>query len=124
MVDMAIRYLLSWWYGPGWLWILKGAIRQTHNINAAFSVSILLRTLFAPWKQIQSVASFQNFLQTAVDNLISRLIGATVRSGMLLVAAMATLLTMAGGVLVFLAWPLIPLLVIALPIAAITGLGL
>ncbi len=124
MVDMAIRYLLSWWYGHGWFWVLKGAVRQTHNINAAFSVGILLRTLFAPWKQIQSVASFQNFLQTAVDNMISRLIGATVRSGMLLVAATATLLTMAGGVLVFLAWPLVPLLIIGLPIAAVMGLEL
>lgn len=123
MVDMAIRYLLSWWYGAGWFWILKGAVRQVGNIRAAFSVGILLKTLFAPWKQIQSVASFQNFLQTAVDNMISRFIGATVRTGMLLVAAAAITLTMAGGVIIFLAWPLVPLLVIALPILTITGLG-
>lgn len=114
---MAIAYLLGWWYGRGWFWLLACIKDQFVAINENFSVSILIRTWFAPWKQIQSPASFQNFLQSAIDNLISRFIGATVRTGMLLTAFVLHSLLSVGGVVALIAWPLLPLLVIALPTA-------
>lgn len=119
-----LLYLLSWWYGQGWGRVLKSAQKRLHAINQTFSVLILLRTLFAPWKQIQSPKSFRNFFQSSLDNFISRCIGATVRLGMLLIAAIATLLVGLAGLTAFLLWPLLPLLIIGLPVAAITRIGL
>lgn len=114
---MAIAYLLGWWYGRGWFWLLARVKNQFIAINENFSVGILVRTWFAPWKQIQSATSFQNFLQSTIDNFISRFIGATVRSGMILVACILHGLWAALSFVLLAVWPLLPLLVIALPTA-------
>jgi hypothetical protein len=121
---MATLYLLGWWYGAGWAWILRAIQKRMQLIQEAFSVSILLKTWFSPWKQIQSPSSFRNFLQSAIDNLISRFIGATVRTGMLLTALILTTLTVIGGIIVAVSWPLLPLLVIFLPVAFLSGMEL
>lgn len=114
---MAIAYLLGWWYGSGWLWLARGIQKQIRVINETFSVGILLKTWFAPWKQIQSPSNFRNFLQTSIDNFISRFIGATVRTVMILAACVLTFLVAAGGLVALICWPFVPILVIALPVA-------
>lgn len=121
---MAIVYLLGWWYGQGWAWVLQGILKLLQAINQTFSVAILLRTIFAPWKQIQSPKSFHNFFQSTLDNFVSRWIGATIRLGMLFVAGIFTFLLMLAGVVAALVWPLLPLLAAVLPIMAITGTGM
>ena len=116
-------YLLGWWYGQGWAWVLRGVSTRLRAISQTFSVGILLPTLFAPWKQIQSPKSFRNFFQSTLDNFVSRWIGATVRLGMLLAAGVSTLALMIGGLAAVLLWPLLPLLIIGLPIASVLQVG-
>jgi ABC-type transport system involved in cytochrome bd biosynthesis fused ATPase/permease subunit len=114
---MAIAYLLGWWYGPGWLWVARSFQKWIKEIQETFSVSILLKTWFAPWKQIQSPSSFRYFLQSAIDNFISRFIGATVRTGMLLLAFLAIAFIAVSGLITLVCWPFVPLLIIALPLS-------
>ena len=114
---MAIAYLLGWWYGQGWVWAFHHVRSQLEAVNENFSVGILLRTWFAPWKQIQSPGSLRNFMQSAIDNFISRFIGASVRTIMLFTALLLNILLGAVGIVVLAVWPLLPLLVIALPTA-------
>ena len=116
--------LLSWWYGRGWFWVADNINKKLITVNEIFSVGILLKTLFAPWKQIQSPTSFRNFLQSSLDNFISRFIGATVRIGMLIGAFFSFAAVIAGGLLVIILWPIIPLLIVILPIISLKVGGL
>jgi len=116
--------MLGWWYSAGWQWLISRFIGNLRAVGEIFSVGILLKTWFAPWKQIQSPSSFQNFLRNAVDNLISRFIGATVRTGMLFAAFFLTVITIVLGIIAVVVWPIVPLLVVALPFLAVTKAGL
>jgi hypothetical protein len=120
---MFVLLMISWWYGRGWLWILTLSLERLKTVNETFSVGMLLRTLFSPWKQIQTAKTFQNFLQSSVDNFISRFIGASVRLVMLFTAFVLSLLIIIFGLALFIIWPLIPLLVIALPIISLKAAG-
>lgn len=85
-------------------------------VEETLSVPILLKTWFSPWKQIQTQSSFRNFFQAAIDNLVSRLVGAAMRTFLLIAAFALTFGIIAGGLAMLILWPLIPLLVLILPV--------
>jgi ABC-type multidrug transport system fused ATPase/permease subunit len=120
---MAITLMLGWWYGRGWAWAARGVLNRLDTINQTYSVPILLRTWFAPWKQIRSTATMQNFFSAAIDNAISRAVGATVRTFMLLVALVLVLFTIIGGLVLILLWPLLPAIAILLPVWSLMSGG-
>jgi len=119
ITSMTIAYMLGWWYSQGWAWIMHSIRDSLIAIEESFSVPILLKTWFSPWKQIQTPSSFRNFFQAAIDNLISRFIGALIRTFMLITA----IFMMAGiavfGLLSLLLWPIFPLLIVILPLASL-----
>ena len=121
---MFIVELLGWWYGRGWLWSLQQINTRLQRIGRVFAVRMLLKTLFSPWKQITSPSSFHNFFQAAADNAVSRIIGFIVRSTMLFIALLWSIITIVSGVVFVLIWPLIPLSVILLPALALSGVTL
>lgn len=124
IIIMLLFSLLGWWYGSGWTWLLKEISRKLYVVKETFSVPILLRTLFSPWKQIQTQSTFQNFFQAAIDNLVSRFIGAILRIGMLIAAIFSTTIILALGMISFIAWPLLPALIIILPLMSVAGVEL
>jgi hypothetical protein len=78
----------------------------------SFSVPILLRTMFAPWRRIITPpgSSLDQRLKAIADNMVSRAVGFTVRLMALLAAALILAgYTVFGGILVVL-WPLLPIL--------------
>ncbi len=81
-----------------------------------FSVRILLRTLFAPWKRIVTSpgASFDAHLRAFLDNLVSRFVGFFVRFFVLFAAGISLIFLCFIGVLELVVWPLLPLLAIGL----------
>src|SRR4051812_2241152 len=105
---MWLLYLLSWWYGRGWGWALSSIFGKVRDINETFSIPILLRTWFAPWKQITTQATFRNFFQAAIDNLVSRFVGAAVRTSMIVGGALMSVFTILFGLFAAIAWPLVP----------------
>ncbi len=118
---MIIFNLLSWWYVQGWGWVLLSSQKHLQNVSESFSVSILLRTLFSPWKQIQSEVSFRNFLQSQIDNFISRFIGFVVRLAMLVGACFLTIFIILSTIVVLILWAFVPLSVIIFPALGIRG---
>lgn len=113
--------LLSWWYGSGWTWLARRSAVKYKLIAEALSVGILLRTFFAPWKQIQSTTTLQNFIQSTVDNIVSRVVGMTIRTLMLFSALVLYLMLIVFTVASFIVWPAIPALVIILPVLTLMG---
>ena len=111
--------MLGWWYGQGWLSTVQATRRRLDDLGRVFAVSVLLRTLFSPWKQIYTPSTFRTFLRDAVDNFVSRCIGAVVRGAILFWVLVLAIFIVLFGIISFLAWPFIPLLVVILPILTI-----
>ncbi|HEX8182171.1 MAG TPA: hypothetical protein VF575_01055 [Candidatus Saccharimonadales bacterium] len=115
--------ILTWWYRQGWSQIIKNAETRSTKVSHLFSVPILLRTLFAPWRRIITYpgASIEAKFRAAGDNLVSRVVGFTVRSLVLLSAGVMLLLTTVAALLQLVIWPLIPPAVIVLFVKGIIG---
>jgi len=108
--------LVSWWYGSGWTGRLGSTRRRLAGLAEVFSIAILLRTLFAPWRRIVTYpgASIEARLRALSDNFISRCVGFTARFFVLLAAAVSFVGLCVFGVLEAILWPLLPLLAILL----------
>lgn len=111
----------SWWYGRGWQDVIFSIGPRIKGVMEGFSVMQLLRTLFQPWRRIITYpgSSLAEKFKAWGDNLVSRAVGFTVRSGVILsaifVMAAVILLTMVEIVV----WPLLPLAVPGLLIAGV-----
>lgn len=115
--------MLGWWYSRGWMWLLRDTREHLSLINSLFAVRVLLKTWFAPWKQISTPQTFRNFFQSAIDNLISRLVGAVVRTAMLFVALLMTIVILSFGIVRVVLWAFVPPSVVLLPLYGLTGGG-
>lgn len=106
--------LLSWWYGPGWKQAATGVRKHLTGVSHLFSVPILIRTLWSPWRRIVSYpgASIDQKLRALGDNLVSRMIGFTVRFLVLITAGISLLLTSLVGALYIIIWPLVPIMAV------------
>lgn len=85
------------------------------NLNY-FSVLLLLRTFFSPWRGIQweKRKGFYpgDILFTLASNLISRILGAIVRSFLILAGIIGEIVFFILGVCLLLFWLLFPFLII------------
>ncbi len=113
---MFVIGFLQWWYGPGWQEAIRGVMRRLNRAYASFSIPILLRTLFAPWRRITTAADgpVSQRLRALVDNLVSRVVGFCVRLIALIAGAGFLLLILLGGSLWALLWPALPILSLVL----------
>ena len=118
---MFVLLMLGWWYQSGWGWLIRRVSAQLDYVREMFSISILLKTLFSPWKQIKSEKHFQDFLQVTLDNTISRFVGFTIRFWLLIFATILFLLILIFGLFAVIVWPFVPALLIVLPILSIVG---
>ncbi len=106
--------LLRWWYGPGWSLAFKRIGQRTHNVSHAFSVPVLLKTLVSPWKRIVTTGAkgLDAKMQAILNNLVSRGVGFTTRMIVLTAALVMIAGTFLGSVLIAVAWPLVPPLIV------------
>lgn len=115
--------LLRWWYGNGWSRAAHMAQRRIMKISQLFSVPILLRTLFAPWRRIvtQPGAGIDAQVRALGDNMISRTIGFAVRIIVLLTAGIGMLgMTVIAGLEIAL-WPLVPPMILVSIVMGVVG---
>lgn len=121
---MIVLSFISWWYGVGWLQQWQSIVPNIKRVADIFSVDILSRTMFAPWKQIiastRNDSSIEARFRASIDNIISRFVGFFVRFFTLLVALIALIITVVYLVLKAMLWPILPLLIFILPILAVT----
>lgn len=117
--------LLRWWYGPGWVYAFQAISTRTSRVLNEFSVTLLLRTLFEPWKQITLYsgqnASLDTKFHVLVDNIFSRLFGLVIRLGTIIAAFFVTAFVGVFGVVIAVSWPLIPLLPIVFLFLAVVS---
>jgi hypothetical protein len=110
---MLIVGILSWWYTVGWQ---QRIVKLREGFNGAadyFSLDLLLRTLFSPFRQI-SVGRVDGplgvRLQALVDRILSRCIGAMIRLFMIIVGTLSLLAYLLLGGIMLVVWAAIPFL--------------
>ena len=107
---------LSWWYGAGLKRIATRADERAFGVLKDFSVGLLARTWFAPFRQIDAAnvrGSMQVQFQAWFARTFSRFFGAGLRTLMIITGVVVAALTWLLGVLWVLLWPFLPLLPIA-----------
>lgn len=121
---MFIVGLLGWWYGPGWRRCMERITERLAATADFFSVGLLLRTLFAPFRQISAGrvnGPLGVQLHAFFDRLISRLIGAMVRSAMIIVGGLALVMQSLTGGILLVGWPLVPVVPLIGVVLALGG---
>jgi len=110
---MFIVGLLSWWYGAGWVAEAKRVRERIASVADYFSIGLLAKTLFSPFRQI-SAGNVNGPLavkwRAFVDRLISRCIGAMMRTFLIVFGIVAIALIAVAGVVALVVWLLIPIL--------------
>ena len=112
--------IFQWWYGNGLLQYIRQSFLGVLRTADFFSVGLLLRTLFNPFRQISAApvgGALSVQLSAVFDKLFSRAIGAVVRSMVIIVGILMILLRflwMIVGVIMWLALPLMPFIGIIL----------
>jgi hypothetical protein len=121
---MMIVALFSWWYGAGWARAAKRVGGRMEAMLEAFSVALLARTLFSPFRQIsagQVRGSFDAQMRAMGDRLFSRFFGAFVRTLFILIGLGGAALAGIFGVIELILWPVIPFLPVISVVLALTG---
>jgi len=105
--------IISWWYGNGWksrLVMTKSALVRSLDF---YSIDLILRTLFSPYRQISaesSVGSMGVNFRAMIDKLISRIVGFIVRSFVLVFGMLVIVTQTLIGIIIGILWLFIPLI--------------
>ena len=122
---MFVLGLLGWWYGPGWKKVARVLTEKLITAEDYFSISLLLRTLFSPFRQIsadaRSSGTIGDKIRAALDKLFSRFVGAVVRLILILTATVWLLINTTVDIAILLMWPLLPALPLLGLVLSVSG---
>jgi len=107
---------------------MEGLLNRLRGLTDFFSLGLLVKTFFSPFRQISAYeddnASLQQQFAQFWDKMLSRIIGAVVRF-MIIIGGIVTLFVVTTiGFVLTLAWPLMPLMPIAGVVLSIMGVTL
>lgn len=104
--------MVVWWYTSGFIQAMQRAAKRLIAIWRMFSILIIIRTLFSPWKRIISPPgkSLEQIFRAWVDNLISRLVGFVVRIIVIFMSLVICTGMAAFGVVSITFWLLLPII--------------
>ena len=110
---MFIVGLLSWWYGAGWR--QRAVMIRERMVSTVdyFSIDLLLKTLFAPFRQISAGkinGSIGVKWRAFVDRTISRMIGSIIRIFIILIGCVTIVFYGIMGLATLVLWAAIPAL--------------
>lgn len=81
-----------------------------------FSVTLLLKTFFSPWRRYNWIYpkgfNIVEFFNTLVSNIFSRILGAMMRTALIIVGIIFQLFVIIVGGIIFLGWILMPFLIV------------
>ncbi len=103
--------LLKWWYGAGWQGVLSCQLLGLRVTADYFSIGLLLKTLFSPFRQIGSDETSREAggkINLIVDKLISRTIGAVVRTFTIIAGIVCLIFRVIFGAFCLVIWPILP----------------
>ena len=97
----------------------------TYFVFTFFSIPLLLRTLFQPWKRIEaeresSGFDLQDYLSTKLVNFIMRLVGAAMRLMLIFIGLMCTGFVVVVGLQFFIVWIFLPINLVLLMVSALS----
>ena len=122
---MLIVGFFQWWYLRGWASFARKMFSSLRNLADSFSISLLLRTLFAPYKQISAYGSGGESIQAQLgdffDKLLSRMIGFVLRLLIIIVGIIALAFVLVLSSVAIILWPLLPIFPIVSVILATIG---
>lgn len=116
--------LLRWWYSDGWRRRARIVSMQIDGVIDYFSIDLLARTLFSPYRQISAGkvdGPLGVQLRAFADRLISRFIGAMIRTVLLVMGLIAIAAQVVLGVVILALWAIVPLLPVAGVALTLTG---
>jgi hypothetical protein len=83
------------------------------NLNY-FSVPLLLKTFFSPWRRYKwsygKGFDIKRYFESLFSNLISRTLGAILRSFLIFIGLLAEIFIIFAGAIVFFGWLILPIL--------------
>lgn len=124
---MLLADLLGWWYVRGWSWAAQQLfVVRTQKILHFFSISDLLKTLFAPFRQDAvdtKQAPLGVKLQAFGGNIISRIFGAMIRGTIVVIGILLVVLNFIFSFVAVLGWGLLPLAPVLAVILFLQGLS-
>lgn len=120
---MVIVGIITWWYSAGFVQALRSVGVRLAGLFDFFSIDLLLKTLFSPFRQISAGrvdGPLGVQLQALLDKLVSRLIGAMVRTVVMLAGIVSLVVMLLLSAVYLVAWllmPFIPLVGLTLALA-------
>lgn len=122
---MVATDLIIWWYSRGYGFFVSKIFDKLHNTADFFSIVDLLKTLFAPFRQISaegtSSLALDVRIRAAFDRLFSRFMGAIIRILLIIIGLIALAIQFALSLAFIIAWPLLPFTPLACIFLAING---
>lgn len=121
---MFVVGLISWWYSVGWRRMVASVWDSVERLYDTFSLGLLLKTLFAPWRQIsagQVRGPIGVQIRAFFDRLFSRVIGGFIRTVTLIVGLIALCVMLLVGLMRIVVWPLVPIMPLVMVLFAIVG---
>jgi len=104
--------MLSWWYSTGWIERARLIRERIDRSIDYFSIMLLLKTLFAPFRQI-SAGKVNGPLgvkwRAFIDRTISRVIGAFIRIIIIMIGCVTIALYCLVGLITLVVWAVVPL---------------
>jgi len=121
---MIVLVFWRWYYGEA----VKNVLTAWRNFIifalSYFSIPLLLKTLFAPWKRDITKKprglNLKKFFEYVTFNLISRSVGFLVRIFMIVIGTAFLIITIVAGAIFFALWLVLPLILLGLLIFSIT----
>lgn len=123
---LLVTELLKWWYTAGLHQRLRQISVKLDGTIDYFSMDLLIKTLFAPFRQISAGSvdgSLEVKLRAFIDKLFSRLIGAFVRTVLLVIGGVTILLQTVLALIIMVLWlavPALPIVGVALTVLGVT----
>jgi hypothetical protein len=124
---MLAQGLISWWYTDGYKLFVGKLFSKLGDTIDLFSIGSLLKTLFAPYRQIaanETGVSVDDKIIAFIDRLVSRFVGGVARLGIVIAGILVILLQFVGSIIMFVVWPLLPLTPILFIVLAVMGVSL
>jgi hypothetical protein len=118
-VSKSENLFLSWVFWHFWE-VPKEILKSWRNFLIFglnyFSIPLLLKTLFSPWRRYRWLypkgLDIGKYFEVFISNLISRILGLTMRSILIIIGILIEIFIIFLGLIVFLGWLILPILLI------------
>ena len=120
---LAISFF-EWWYSRGWSIYFQGFLARLHDTADSFSIGLLFKTLFQPFRQISTTTGKKSTAsEKIIDALVARLVGFIVRLFIIIAGIILMALLLVGGMILGILWPIIPLMpLVGIAVSSIWGI--